>query len=267
MQEFKISSSQIGKIMGGNIGLTETQETDLKTLLEKTKLTLKQTDKRDFLIKRKANPELPQGAKTYCKTWLKEQMYNRRKEFSNKYTDKGNINEDWSIDFIADYLGYGFLIKNTERKYGEFIEGECDVARKTEIIDVKNSWDFSTFPILETEIPDSNYYGQGQGYMDLWNKDNYKLIYILSDTPMELIEKEAYYWCKSNGYGELDADVLQEFIEKMTYPGIEDNLKIKVFEFKRDQEYINEVHTRVKMCRVYIETLIKQPLERYQNYK
>ena len=263
MQEFRISASQIGKIMGGNICLSETQERDLKTLCEKPTLTVKQTEKRDLLIIKKGNPELPKGAKTYCELWLKEQVYKRKKRFSNKYTKKGNATEQESIDFVADYLGHGLLIKNEERKIGEFIEGECDVDYKEWIYDVKNSWDCFTFPLYETEIPESDYYGQGQGYMFLWGKKKYKLIYVLSDTPMELIEKEAYYWGRDHGYREVDEDILQEFFEKMTYQDVPDELKIKIFEFDYDQSYIDELETRVKMCREYIDTLSKEYFEQY----
>ena len=263
MQEFRISASQIGKIMGGNIGISEAQEIELQELLLKPKRTVKQEAKMSFLITKKGNPELPKGAKTYCELWLKEQVYKRKKRFSNKYTKKGNATEQESIDFVADYFGHGLLLKNTERKIGEFIEGECDVDYKEFIYDVKNSWDCFTFPLYATEIPDSDYYGQGQGYMCLWNKKKYKLIYVLSDTPMELIEKEAYYWGRDHGYREVDEDILQEFFEKMTYQDVPDELKIKIFEFDYDQGYIDEVEIRVKMCREYIGTLSKEYSEQY----
>jgi hypothetical protein len=252
---FKIRASAGGNIMSGLLGLTETQKIDLDTLLKQDKRTDKQTDKMRVLINKRDNIELPSGAKTYCKDWLKSQVYNRKKEIQNKYTEKGHIVEDNSIDFIADQLGYGLLIKNEFRKENDFMTGECDVVQPDHIIDVKNSWSWETFPLFETEIPNMDYYCQGQIYMHLWDKSKYKLIYILSDTPMYLIEKDAYYWCKNNGYEELESSILDKFIQKMTYPDIENKFKIKVFEFERDEKYIEDIITRVKLCREYIEEL------------
>ena len=56
--------------------------------------------------------ELPKGAKTYCRDWLKGQLLNRKSEISTRFTEKGNIMEDESIDMIAEKLGYPFLVKN-----------------------------------------------------------------------------------------------------------------------------------------------------------
>ena len=200
---------------------------------------------------------LSQTAKTYCETWLKEQLYNRKKEFSNKQTQKGIITEDNSIDFIADYLNFGMLMKNEEFFSNTVMTGTPDVILKGLIIDVKNSWDNFTFPLFETEVPEKNYYWQAQIYMSLTEKQNYKLIYVLSDTPTNLIEKEAYYWCKNNGYEELDLDIYKQFIRKMTYNDIPDELKIKVFDIKRNDEDIQKIEKRVYECRYYIEQLLK----------
>ena len=198
---------------------------------------------------------LGKTGENYCVNWVKEQLYNRKKEFSNKYTEKGNIMEDNSIDFIADELGYGFLAKNDKYFENDFFTGTPDVILKDHIIDVKNSWDCFTFPLFEKELPNSDYFYQAQIYMELVGVDKYKVIYTLSDTPINLIEKEAYYFCKNNGYDELDLDVLEDFTKKMTYSEIPNNLKIKVFEIEKDESVIEKLKIRVLECRKFIETL------------
>ena len=219
MKEFKIRASASGKIMGIK-GLGKTGE-------------------------------------TYCQNWLKEQLYGRKIEFTSKYTDKGNIVEDNSLDFIADKLGYGLLIKNEKYFENPFITGTPDAILTDHIIDVKNSWDFTTFPLFEDGIPNSDYFFQAQCYMELGGKDNYKLIYCLSDTPMNLIEKEAFYWGRNNGYEQLDQDVLDKFIKKMTYADVKDSLKLKVYDIKKDDSVIQKIAERVLECREYIEFLKK----------
>lgn len=197
---------------------------------------------------------LGKTGQNYLQTWYKEKLYNRRKEFSNKYTEKGLIMEDNSIDFVAEQLDYGMLIKNEDFFSNDFMKGTPDVILNDHIIDVKNSWDCFTFPLFETEI-DNAYYWQAQVYMELVGVEKYKLIYTLMDTPMHLIEKEAYFWCKNNGMDELDEAVLNKFIDKMTYKNIPDIQKIKVFDIERNQEDIYNIVSRVEESRNYLETI------------
>ena len=206
---------------------------------------------------RKKTETLSETTKTYLKEWLKEQIYNRKKEFTSKYTDKGNIVEDNSIDFAAEMLGYGMLVKNEEYFENDFITGTPDVITNDTIIDLKNSWDNFTFPLFDDEIPNKDYMHQLQGYMALKGLKKARLIYVLSDTPLNLIEKEAFHYCRNNGYDELDSEILKQFVDKMTYSDIDNSLKIKVFDLEYDAELIESINQRVKDCRVYLENLIK----------
>lgn len=198
---------------------------------------------------------LGKTGESYCETWLKEQIFSRRKEFGNKYTEKGLITEDNSIDFAAEMLGYGFLMKNEQFFENEFFTGTPDVILKDEVLDLKNSWDCFTFPYFEKECPNSDYYWQAQVYMALTGRHKYKLIYTLSDTPEHLIEREARNYCYKNGYEELDEDIYLQFVEKMTYPNIPDHQKIKVFEISKNEEDIALIIDRVKECREFINKL------------
>ncbi len=260
MKDFKIRASGASNIMGGSIGLTNNQVKQLDELLTKDKTTDNQAKTIVSLIDKRDNPVMPEGMVTYCKMWLKVKIYNRFKEFTSKYTEKGKIMEDGSLDYIADQLGYGMLIKNVEFFEDKYFTGTPDVILKDHLIDVKNSWDCFTFPLFETEI-DEAYYYQAQVYMHLTGVKKYKLIYVLSDTPIHLIEKEAYWWCKNNGYDELDEDVYNQFVAKMTYPDIADSLKYKVFDIDYSEEDIIKLIDRVKACRVVIKKLNKTILE------
>ena len=217
MKEFKIRASACGNIMGSR-GLGKTGE-------------------------------------TYCKDWLKGQVYNRKRDISNKYTQKGNEVEDNSIDFISEQLNLGFVLKNEKFFENDFCQGTPDLILPELIIDVKNSWDVHTFPAFETELPNKDYYYQAQVYMELVGVENYKVVYVLSDTPQHLIEKEAYWYCKNNGYDELDLDLLDEFTAKMTYSDIPDNMKYKVFDIKKNDDDIKLIKDRVNECREVINKL------------
>lgn len=218
MKEFKIRASACGKIMGvKGLGLT---------------------------------------GQSYCEQWLKEQLYGRKYEFTSKYTDKGNICEDESIDFVAQQLGYGLIIKNEDHFEDDFMTGTPDIILSDHLIDVKNSWDCFTFPLFDKDIKNKDYYWQAQVYMSLTGMHTYKLIYVLSDTPENLIEKEAYWWCKNNGYDDIEEDIYDKFKKKLTYPGIDDKLKIKDFVITRNSEDIEKIKARVLECREYIKSIM-----------
>ena len=108
-------------------------------------------------------PTMGATAKTFCLDWIKEQpeFFNRRNEFNSKYTDKGNAVEQAVLNMVASQLNYGMLLKNEEWFEGDFATGTPDNIQKDHVIDVKSSWDFSTFPIFDTE-PDKKYWWQGQ---------------------------------------------------------------------------------------------------------
>ncbi|MEP7198025.1 MAG: hypothetical protein ABI851_16015 [Saprospiraceae bacterium] len=223
MKQFRIRCSQIGKIM---------------------------TNSKDGL-------GLGQGAKTYLDQWIKEQLYGKQKEFTSKYTDKGNAVEQSSLDFIAEQLNYGFLFKNEKRYSNAFMLGTPDCVLTSEIIDAKNSWDCFTFPLFDSEIPDKDYYWQGQGYMSLTNIESYKLVYVLSDLPEDMIYKEASSYCWKNGI-ELDDAIIKEFTSKLTYGNINPKLKIKVFEFEKNNEDVERIHNQVAKCIDYIKDRTSQ---------
>lgn len=259
MKEFKISCSSIGKIMPGNIGLTEIQEKKLLELQNKLSRTLKQDAELELLIGKKNNPELPQGAKSYCELWVKQQIYSRRKEFTSKYTDKGNIVEWRSLDEIGKFLGVT-VEKNEEYFDSDFIHGFPDSIIEDYGIDAKTPWDCFSFPLFDTELKDDDYYWQSQGYMSLTGKSLWKIAYVLIDTPEHLIKNEARSWCFKNG-AELSPEIMSEFREKMTYDNIPIEHKIKVFNVERNESDINSIIERVKMCRIYMnEFLFKTTL-------
>lgn len=255
MEIFKIRASAAGLITTGTMGLTEAQEAKLETLSSKPKLTDIQAKDLSDLQYKKLFPELPRTAKSYCEKWLKEKLYNRKIEISTKYTEKGITVEEQSINFIADQLGYGMLSKNEEHRENDFFTGTPDIVVPKEVLDAKNSWDFPTFPLFETEIPEPDYYWQGQVYMKLFDKQKFRLVYTLMDTPDFIIDSEAKKFCFKNGI-DLDECDYQSFYDRMTYSDIQDELKIKVFEVDRNDDDIALLEQRVIECRKYIAKLI-----------
>lgn len=204
-----------------------------------------------IMTKPKKDRLVSAGAETYCKKWYTEQIYGRKEEVSSKYMFKGNSVEDESIEFIGKQLEYKKLRKNYKSFENDFMTGTPDVITKDEILEVKNSWNCFTFPLLETEIPTKGYFYQAQGYMHLSGLKKAKLIYTLMDTPEDLIEKEFF---KSPNYSN-DISIYEEFKKDYTYNKLDDKYRIKIFEISYDEEVIENIIDRVEACREYLKTI------------
>ncbi len=138
--------------------------------------------------KSKADGELSQGAKTYIRTLVAQEIFGVEFEISSKYLEKGTLCEPDSIALLNEVRGLS-LTKNAERKSDGFITGECDLfdAAAKRGHDLKTSWSIATFPITPAACYDKEYEWQMRCYMALWNADRWEVNYALVDTPQHLI--------------------------------------------------------------------------------
>jgi hypothetical protein len=176
---------------------------------------------------------LSQTTKTYCETWLKEQIYNTKKEIHSKYLTKGTDVEEIAIDYYANEKGLGFVLKNQEYFENDFMTGSPDLIHK-KLYEFKSSWDCFTFPLFESEI-DKNNWEQVQGYLHLTGIKQGVLVYTLQNTPDEL-----------------------EWNETVDYSLISSKYRIKEYEIEYNPEFIESVEMRVIECRNYINQLIEK---------
>ena len=253
LPNFRIRASAAGSIMAGTVGASTAQLSNIAKMEEREKpMTKTQQEKYDKDILARDNPELPKGVKTYCQNWIKEQVYKRRKEFTSKYTDKGNFTEEWSIEWI-NKKRLTKHVKNEQNFTNEWMTGTPDLITKETVIDVKNSYDFSTFPLFDNGIMNKDYYYQLMVYMELTGLEWSELIYTLNDLPHHLIENEArsVAWREGGGW----EDHFEGCRDHYTYKDIDDKYKIKCFMLQQDKSIIDKIKERVKLCRIYINEL------------
>lgn len=179
---------------------------------------------------RSKSEALSQTCISYLEQWVKEQLYNTKKQINSKYLTKGNEVEIEAIEYYAEVKDLGFVLKNQDYFENDFITGTPDLITNGVVYDFKSSWDCFTFPLFETKV-DKNYEAQLQGYMDLTGLKKAKLVYTLQNTPDQL------QW--------------DEPIDYSIYP---DTLRIKEFEIEFDADFIERVNNRVIECRNYINT-------------
>lgn len=146
------------------------------------------------------------------------------------------------------------MMKNERYFEDDYFTGTPDVITDSHIIDIKNSWSPFSFPLFAEEI-DKTYFIQGQIYMHLTGVHKYKLVYTLTDTPFDLIEREARQFAFKENV-DFDDALLKSFVKRMTYKDVKDDLKMKIFEFDFDPEVIEELKSKVELCREYLKTIL-----------
>jgi hypothetical protein len=200
---------------------------------------------------------LSQTTKTYLQELAVEEIYGIRKEFSSRYTDKGNEVEELSIALCNDVLNLGFIYKNEDHFTNDWIKGTPDVNTDEILLDVKSSWDATTFPFFDTELKNKDYFYQLQGYMWLTGKEECLLCYCLIDTPLQIVEDEIRreHWKASLIEESLD---LRAFVQaKHTFGHIPKEKRLKTFKIAKDDEVIEAIKTRIEECREYYNNLIQ----------
>jgi len=199
---------------------------------------------------------LSQTAKTYLKELAIEEKFGIRKEFSSRYTDKGNIQEDTAIEMASKVLNLPFALKNTEYFENEFIKGTPDLILENEIIDIKCSWDGTTFPWFEDELPNKDYYWQMIGYMWLTGRSKARIVYCLVDTPEDIVQDEI----RRTSWKKFEIDVTEETENevraKHEFSHISENKRVRTYLVALLDEDIDKVKEKLSHAREYYNELI-----------
>jgi len=202
---------------------------------------------------------LSQTTKTYLQELAIAEKYGIHKEFSSRYTDKGNQVEELSIALCNDVLDLGFIYKNEDHFTNDWVKGTPDVNTDEILLDVKSSWDAFTFfeKVLEDDLKNKDYFYQLQGYMWLTGKEECLLCYCLIDTPLQIVEDEIRreHW-KANLIEE--SLHLRDFVQsKHTFGHIPKEKRLKTFKIAKDDIIIEAIKTRIEECREYYDQLIE----------
>jgi hypothetical protein len=191
------------------------------------------------------------------------------KEISNKYLEKGILNEKEGIILASKVLGW--LDVNPDapkiRLVNDYLVGEPDVDTKFLLADIKNSYDVSTFPLLSEKIPNKGYEYQLQGYIMLTGKDEAELVYTLTDCPEYQIYDEVnrLVWKNTANpkYAHLTQNELEELIEANVRKSLvfSDKIpaekRVKRFIVKKDLEVQNKIIARIDEARLEYDRLIE----------
>jgi hypothetical protein len=201
---------------------------------------------------------LSQTAKTYLKELALEEKFGIKKEFSSRYTDKGNTQEDLAIEMASQVLNLPFALKNTEYFENDFIKGTPDLILEDEIIDIKCSWDGTTFPWFEDELPNKDYFWQLVGYMWLTGRSKARVVYCLVDTPEDIVQDEI----RRTSWKKFEIDVTEETENevraKHEFSHISENKRVRAFQIELNEANIEQVKEKLLHAREYYNELIER---------
>lgn len=187
---------------------------------------------------------------------------------TSKHIEKGIINEAMSLEMVKRVTGWEMdLLKPKRRLVNPFVIGEPDVLDNGYLVDVKNSWDGTTFPWFETEAPNKDYYFQLQTYMWLSGYPCAYLVYTLTSAPAHLVYKEAeklaYNLHALPHHREKSFDEMLELGEEMAsrqllFDHIPERQRVKIFRIERNEQAIANIQDRVRQARAIYDQLLNQ---------
>jgi hypothetical protein len=201
-KDWKERCSQLGSILTNLPGLSESEknkisafEVRVRESVDNPKKALTDNMKEEFQklkIKRDAPDSLPSGAITHLDDVFRDVYWGRKRFLSNKYLDKGLLQEENSLDLISKN-DKTFYIKNDEELENDYIKGTPDNI-ENRVRDTKSNYDLKSFDDSDMT---SLYENQLKGYSwlvkDSKGLDFFpigELVYCLVNNPAHLITNE-----------------------------------------------------------------------------
>ena len=261
----KIRASAAGHLMSGGNGITDKQLAQLNEYQARKDgqgkpLTAKmEDDLKELIAKRDAQPELGQTAKSYIeKLWLKIK-YGYDEPVVTDELLKGDSCEQEGMDLVSVLYTGEFREKNEQMFWDDFFTGTPDTLLKFEpdvVEDTKSVWTVKTF--FDKVGLEPIYEAQGQVYMHLTGRRKFRVNYCLMNTPIELVEREQRRFLWKYGGNEFDKRYIMA-AEKIAKNHNVDHIplheRVKTFEFDYDPAFIAELQEKVKLARVYFDSL------------
>lgn len=199
------------------------------------------------------NVGMGETAKTYLKEWVVSQMTGKQKQIESKYFAHGIYAESLAIERAEKHFNTKFPQQQIYLE-NEYFTGSFDAADDTLVIDTKCPFDVFTFPYFDTE-PDAKYYGQLQIYMELTGLKKASLVYCLENHSEDEIDRLAQKIAWKEGKDEPDMEHWDLAAKQLTYDNLPDAMRIRTFDFMRDDAYIEAAKQRVIEAREYIAGL------------
>lgn len=253
--ELEFRCSQLGNLIPGRVGLTETQTAELITLANKPKARTEIQEARmhELIAKRDAPFELTAGTKTFLDKIFDELYYNRTKDVFSKEMHKGNQNEEDSLTLLSYVNGVLYVKYKGERFANGWIKGLPDSINQPPVVDTKTSWDLETYGKCEATVDNV---AQVRGYMWLLDKPTGIIAYCLTNLPeLMLMDLERKLMWQMLVISDTDPEYIAA-VEKLRYYHNYDDMprshKVTQFHLTRDTAWETDLKMRITAARKYL---------------
>lgn len=231
MREILFRCSSIGRLMTAPVSIDPALITpEVATIqAKKTRTPEEKAVLEDLKLR-----TLSEGAKTYVRELVRQEIWGVDFDTSSKYTEKGLAVEAEALALLNRVRGL-CLVKNTERRSDGLITGEADTVdpgpRRCGH-DLKSAWSLQTFPAFVKDCEDTLYEWQMRGYMRLWDLDRWEVNYAMVNTPEELL-------------GRYDPQQLH------LVDHLPEHLRLTTWAIERDRELERQMDIKLKAARDY----------------
>lgn len=207
----------------------------------------------------KESGNLSATAKDYLNSVWIEEVYGRKKDTSSKYTEKGQFNEQDTMDLYCSMVGR-LIVTNKIQFENEYITGTPDLFDGDIVVDLKSSWDIWTY--MKAEVT-NDYFYQLLGYMWLTGKQKASLCYGLTDCPEHMVQDELskLRW----KYKAIDYNTDEEYLaaeaqmyKNLIYSDIPQSDRCKIYTWSWDQNcdsLVEIIKIKVEKAREYLNGL------------
>lgn len=213
---------------------------------------------------RSKSETLSKTAQSYIEELFMELEYGVVFKVSTPATRKGNDVEPDSLAFANKMMSLGLtdeeLQDNTQiYRHNDYVHGSSDLETNELVIDVKNPFTIKNFPMFCREIPNKHYLDQMQGYLWLSGKQKGAVVYTAMPSPDEIIYDaiRREHWVEMPFWnGDENEAIVEEVTNAHTFPDVEEENRIRIWEVERSEERIEQIKERIELCRDYYNQLL-----------
>lgn len=190
-------------------------------------------------------------------------IYNKRvaqKGDALSFMKKGTDMEVEAVELLSKIDKQSYSIE-TDTLENQYLIGRCDIIRPDKVIDTKISWNVNAFMKARTTPISKKYWYQMQGYMELYDVPEAEVVFLLLNTPPELIEREKVKLLNRFMIGEIDREKYELDMENIesafTYSSIPLKKRYFRFKIKREQHIFEKIYKKVDKARIWLQQFEK----------
>lgn len=272
IKNFKIWCSEIHSLFSRPKGATMPRKSDQTKFIKLLESDAEKTEE-DLNFIRSYNDKVeiyndPPLSKTTINALIRQygwSVYNKKtaqKGDAMSFLKKGTDMEAEAVELLSHIDNHQYSL-STDTIENDYLVGRCDVLcrEKDLIIDTKISWNVNSFLKARTTPLTSKHWHQVQGYMELYDVNQAEVVFLLLNTPPELIEREKIKLINKFMIGEIDREKYEVDMDNIesafTYSNIPVKRRYFKYQIKREPQIFDTVYKKVDKARIWIKEFEK----------